>query len=267
MNQSLLGRQIVNTRATHQACELDRMISVRGGRSIPYPCIAIGPPQNVIDLDQALSDLLSGEFAWVVFASANSVHGLSDRLRATGHVPRIPRTTKVAVVGRASERHLEDRFGQKADFVPGQQNAVALASGLPICHGEAVLLPGSDISRPELPEILASKGAAVTSVAAYRTFVGTGGANVPGLIAEMQVNAITFSSPSAVDGFALRFLSEGGRTALLDGIAMVAIGETTLNALNDHGLTGLNLDTVHSLDGLVETLERYFSGVPAGGHR
>ncbi len=54
---------------------------------------------------------------------------------------------------------------------------------------------------------------------------------------------------------------------LLDGVAKVAIGGTTLKALNDHGLTGIRLAAVQSLNGLVETLERCLSAVTAGGQK
>lgn len=79
-NSPLAGKRVVNTRAPHQAAELDRLLTEHGAIPLSFPCIAIRPPSDVGPLDAALSRLVKGTFDWVVFTSANTVEAVAGRL-------------------------------------------------------------------------------------------------------------------------------------------------------------------------------------------
>jgi len=57
---SLAGKRVVNTRAAHQAAELDDLLRGRGAVPVSYPCIAIAPPADPAPLDAALRDAAAG---------------------------------------------------------------------------------------------------------------------------------------------------------------------------------------------------------------
>ena len=50
----LSGKHVVNTRALHQAAELDALLRERCAEPISYPCIDIRPPEDCAALDAAL---------------------------------------------------------------------------------------------------------------------------------------------------------------------------------------------------------------------
>jgi uroporphyrinogen-III synthase len=88
--------------------------------------------------------------------------------------------------------------------MPASYRAVELAAAMAVQPGERVLIPQSEIASPDLAEALRAKGAIVTTVTAYRTIAGSGGVNLPALLARGEVDAIVFASSSAVDGFFAR---------------------------------------------------------------
>ena len=78
----LRGARVVVTRGRHQAGELDARLRGYGAVPVPYPCIAIVPPERSEPLDEALRAASAGEFDRLVLTSANSVLVLRRRLDA-----------------------------------------------------------------------------------------------------------------------------------------------------------------------------------------
>jgi uroporphyrinogen-III synthase len=131
----------------------------------------------------------------------------------------------------------------------------ALARELSIAVGDRVLMPVSEIARPEPAAILQKRGAVVTSVVAYRTITGTGGVNLPDFLQRGAVDAITFTSPSAVTGCLVRLASEGGSTETLSTITIITLGPTTDRAAKSYGMTATVMSPSPLLRDLVETLD------------
>jgi uroporphyrinogen-III synthase len=264
MSGVLQGKRIVNTRALHQAGPLDRLLEERGAIPLSYPCIAIEPPANYAALDHALRDLVDGQYRWLIFTSSNTVQAIADRLVQLDCV--LPESVAVAVVGPSTAIAMQEVFGRAPRFMPDRYDAEALAAGLPMRSGEAVLAPGSDIARPELARILAERGATVTQVVAYRTITGSGGVDLPGMLRDGTVDALTFASPSAVQGFVQRLAREGSSTSTVFGIPSACIGETTREAAAGVGLEPMTSAT-QTIEDTVEALERRFAPVGSGGTR
>jgi uroporphyrinogen-III synthase len=264
MSGPLHGKRIVNTRAVHQANALDRLLEERGAIPLSYPCIAIAPPDDCTVLDRALRDLVDRRFSWLVFTSSNTVRAIANRLAELDIIA--PDSMPIAVVGPATAVAVQEAFGRTPQFMPGRHDAAALAAGLPVRPGEAVLAPGSNIARPELARILAERGAKVTSVVAYRTVIGSGVVDLPGMLTDGLVDALTFASPSAVRGLFLRLANEGGSALSLLGLPAVCIGESTWRTAEELGLASLASPT-QTLEGMVDTLERLFAPVGSGGRR
>ncbi|MGV2434131.1 MAG UNVERIFIED_CONTAM: uroporphyrinogen-III synthase [Anaerolineae bacterium] len=89
MSISLNGKVILNTRAIHQADPLNELL--RGAGAIPvnyFPVLRFRLRMIRAGLDQALHDLLSGQFEWLVLTSANTVLALAERLTQMGRTAR-----------------------------------------------------------------------------------------------------------------------------------------------------------------------------------
>lgn len=267
MNAPLRGWRVVNTRAIHQSGALDRLLTERGTIPVPFPCIAIVPPADPWDLDSALPPLVEGRFDWLVLTSVNTVYALSSRLLYLGLPRRLRSWTKVAAVGPATSAATRQEFGVEPEIVPATHTGVDLRRAIPVKSGESVLLPRSEIALQEIEVALSMRGARVRPVVAYRTVIGEGGMDVPRMLADRQIDALTFCSSSAVNGFVSRFQREGGSLADAIMLPTACIGPTTHATAIGHGFTSATSAETHTLEGLVATLDRIFSTQSQGVDR
>ena len=257
----LHGKRVVVTRAADQAGELVDLLRDHGADPLSYPCIAIAPPADTAPLDDALRRLAAGKFDWLVLTSRNTVTVLAGRLADLGLDTAAAHPVCVAAVGEATAAAAERELGLKVDLMPAEFVAEALSSAMRarLHPGDRVLLCQADIARPVLARELTAAGAGVTAVAAYRTVMGSGGVNLPALLAEHSVDAMTFTSSSTVRNLLQRLRDEGGERADLDGVCLACLGPITAATAREQGLSVLVAPETHTLPALVEALETYFS--------
>jgi uroporphyrinogen-III synthase len=124
--------------------------------------------------------------------------------------------------------------------------------------GARILLPQSEEADDGLHDMLTESGAHVTAVYAYRTVIGSGGINLPALLAAGEVDAITYTSPSTVRNLMRRLRQDNADLQLLTGIVHVCIGESTAAAARQQGLALAALPYEHTLEGLIAALEHHF---------
>jgi uroporphyrinogen-III synthase len=258
---ALTGKRIVITRAPHQAAEFEQLLRERGAVLLLYPCIDIAPPQNSAALDDALRALMSGKFEWLVLTSANSVQAIANRLMARNLSLSHVSSLKIAAVGPATAEAAQRLLGLQTSVIPTIYIADELANTFPVVNGSRVLLPQSAIAEDTLAKQLTVRGAKVTTVEAYQTVIGTGGVNLPLLLASAGVDAITLTSPSTVKNLLLRLENEGGDKNLLEKICIACIGTKTAAAADEHGLNVTIVPTEHTLRSLTTTLEQHFASV------
>ena len=259
MSDTLAGRVIVNTRASHQAGELDCLLKDRGAIPISFPCIGI---ELVVtpELDRALRDLIAGHYDWFVLTSVNTVHAVADQLPKCGFPYQ---GFRVACVGPKTAQAARDLLGLRIDLVPHAHHARALAGALPVGLGDRVLMPASMIARPELGHCLTAKGATVNQVTAYRTTKTAANLDALALV-ERAVDAVAFASPSAVCAFTEQFQRQGISLARLEQATIACIGPSTHERALGHGFLQSVMAQTHTLAGLVDLLEQRFSVTTQG---
>jgi uroporphyrinogen-III synthase len=255
---SLAGAWVVNTRSPKQAQELDVLLEERRAHPLSYPCIDIAPALDPAPLDRALSQAAKGAFGWLVLTSANAVEAVETRLRHLEIAPERLAQMSVAAIGPGTAGALMARLGITADLCPEVYQAETLAEQLVAKRAQKVLIPQADRAREALVSILMANGVEVEAVTAYRTIVGSGGVDVPGLLREGRVDAVVFASPSAVDNMAVRFEQENGDWADLAGVCIACIGPVTSAAAERRGLKVDVLARDHTILDLVDSLERYY---------
>lgn len=259
MTSALSGKRVVNTRAAHQAEDLDALLRERGAIPLPYPCIAIAPPEDINVLDTALQELAAGAYTWLVLTSANTVRALAQRLDLLGLSVRRQGALRVVAVGTSTAESAKVLLGLETNLIPAEFTAQALGNSLDVAPGTRVFLPQSAAADPILAETLRKSGARVTTVVAYRTVLGRGGVDVPRLLSRREVDAIVFASSSSVQNFHLRLEMEGGKRDHLEGVCIACIGPRTAETAQEHGLVVSVVPAVHTLEGVVEALEIYYS--------
>jgi uroporphyrinogen-III synthase len=193
---------------------------------------------------RAAADALA-TYDWVVFTSANAVDRFVPLLRDA----RAFGAARVAAIGPGTA----DRLGAAnvaADLVPERFVAEGLLDAFPAGPGR-VLLPRAAVARDVLPDGLRDRGWDVDVVEAYRTerVAPTAAA----LEAAGRADAITFTSSSTVTNF----LAVAGADAVPPVVA--CIGHVTADTARAAGLQVTVEADVHTLEGLVEALLRWFA--------
>lgn len=259
---ALRGRRVVVTQASHQAPVFAELLATRGATALLYPCIAIVPPADLTELDATLLRAAAGDFDWLVLTSANTVLLVAGRLQAQGLSPRAYQHVRIATVGAATAEAVAEQLGLAVTLVPDEQVAEGLAmSLLPVLQpGARILLPQAELARPVLSERLTAAGACVTQVLAYRTVRGTGGVDLPTLLAEHEVDAITLTSSSTFRYLLERLADECGNPALLHQVCLACIGPVTAETVRNAGFQPGVVARDQSLAGLIAALAGYFHG-------
>lgn len=254
---------IVVTRDETTEGTLTRALRRLGHDVVHWPVLRIGPPADARALERVRKQLTS--FDWIVFPSRNAVTAL-------GTAPKRSRTRKprVAAVGTATAAACR-RAGWTVDLVPRHATAVQLLIELAgrIRKGQRVLLPQGSRALPTLATGLAKLGARVHTVESYSNepapldarersraalAARAARATVRARKGSERIAAITFASPSAVEGLE-RALGSRTFRALLARSPAVAIGPTTASALSARRIPTTIADP-HSLRSLASLAHR-----------
>lgn len=201
---------VILTRAEGENAALAALLRARGHDVVELPCITTLPVADDREL-----------------ASAVRALGDRDRLVVTSHAGALavlrvldgPLAAAVATVGRRAADTLRAHGVAIDRTAPTGRE---LAEDLEIPPG-LVLLARSDRALPDLPALLAARGATVREVVAYRTVPRVDGdaARAGSLLAAGATLVVT--SPSALDALLDRLGS-----AALSRARLIATGPTTL---------------------------------------
>jgi uroporphyrinogen III methyltransferase/synthase len=192
-----------------------------------------------------------------VFTSQNAVRIFWDALRAESLDARALAGIKVAAVGPATASALLDR-GLAVDVAPDRFVAEALLDALRgrrDVQGVRVLYAKAEGAREVLHDGLEELGALVEEVVLYRSVVdGTGAAELRQRLIDGDVDLVTFTSASSVNGF---FAAAGEDVARR--VPAATIGPITSAAARDRGLEVSIEATESTIAGLVAAVARHFA--------
>jgi uroporphyrinogen-III synthase len=250
VRRTLAGRTIVVTRPAEQARPLVRELERRGARVLVAPTIRIAPARSAA-LTAALKELAVGRFDWITLTSRATVDVLHDRLAS----PRDVRS-KVAVIGDGTAEAFRRWARRDPDLQPATFTTSALARAFPLGRGR-VLCARADIAPEGLEAALEAKGWETERVDAYRTVFAT---SLPREARDAfrrgEIDAVTFTSASTVRGFVTARGQQTARSPIGRPPRIVCIGPVTAAAARDAGLRPKAVARPHTLDGLVEAVER-----------
>jgi uroporphyrinogen-III synthase len=261
----LQGWRVLVTRAAEHSDSLSEQLRSLGAEPIAYPTIAFAPPEDEQPIKSALQRLIHGEYEWLVLTSVTGVRFVADYLKdlldsgTTCHL-----ACNIAVVGSATATACTELLGTRPSLVPEKFEAEALAEALGSMEGEHVLLAQANLARPVLYEHLQQAGAQVDAVVAYRTVNASGGAiDMPALLAQGGVDAITFTSGSTVRAFVQRIGAEALPHARQAVIA--CIGPVTAQAAEEASLPPDVVAETSTVEGLVAALVAWRQEQTAAG--
>ena len=181
----------------------------------------------VLDVEDLDGSALPSRVARLGPRDAVAVTSASAARRLRGL--RIPEGVRIAAVGPATARALEDA-GHRPDLVGGA-GARELAGELELQPGARVLFPCAEEARPDLERELAQRGVAVERVVLYRT------RRRHDARIDSSVAARVYLSPSAVEA------CRESEARLSKSPARFALGSATAEALEEHSLAAVALGT------------------------
>ena len=243
MTGPLAGRVIVVTRPREQAEGFAARLRDLGADAISVPTIELEGPAPGGPLDEAIRDAAEGSYEWVIFTSAAGVRAWRERSGALGTEPP---SARVAAIGDTTSAALKEQ-GIEPDLVPDTFTSEALGEAFPAGKGR-VLLARADLATDELERALSAKGWEPVRVDAYRIRPATSLPETARRIIERhEVDAVTFTSPSTVEGYLSLAIAAPRPPA-------VCIGPVTSAAADRAGFEVVAMAEPHTEDGLVDAL-------------
>jgi uroporphyrinogen-III synthase len=264
IHKPLAGKRVVVTRALEQSHSLVDALRDAGAEPVLLPLLAFAPPDDFSELDDCLKH--GTQFDWVLFTSQNALRAVQQRCAGLGvPIDQAFAGVKIGGVGPATVDAVQAAgltVTCRSEIHSGLGLAGALAA---MVKGKRIFLPRSDRANPELPEALTLHGALVKSVIAYKTV--TPKLNSQPTLEKLfrgGTDAILFFSPSAAHSLRDILGSERFRE-LGQGVAFVAIGPVTEQALIKEGIGRILVSADTTVSAVVAVLAKFFSR--AGFHQ
>ncbi|HSE48568.1 MAG TPA: uroporphyrinogen-III synthase [Terriglobales bacterium] len=246
----LAGRRVLTTRARKQAGSLAVLLRNEGATVQTIPCIEIRRPRSYRPLDEALQEL--ERYEWLILTSVNGVEAMFARARRLRVKPAALRRLKIAAIGPATGRALEER-GLRVAVMPREYVAESVVRALRgKVRGKRVLLVRAKVARDVIPRELRRAGALVDVVEAYETVIPRDSERRlrAALSAKRLPDVITFTSSSTVRNF----MALVRRRELLRGIKLASIGPVTSGTLREAGLKPAIEAKEYTMAGLVKAI-------------
>ena len=239
----LAGRAVLVTRPPDQSAELVRLLRRTGAVPIVAPSIEIVPVRSAA-LTRTLRDLAEGRYSWITLTSRSTVEMLASRVQPSDV------NARVATIGEGTSDAFRRWARRGPDLTPGTFTTAALARAFPRGEGR-VLCARADIAPAGLEEALAAKGWSPERVDAYRTKMARSlPADARDALRDGRVDAITFTSASTVEGFV-------GAVGVVRGDPkVVCIGPVTAREARERGMRVTAVARPHTIEGLVDAVER-----------
>ena len=248
----LLGRTIVVTRARSQASDMSAQLEQLGAEVVEMPTIRILPPEDDASLREAVADVK--RFDWVVFTSVNAVESFFGVLYAQGRDTRALGGIKICAIGPVTAERLAG-FGIRVDAQPARFTGIEVVATLTAqenLRDKRILCPRADIAPPELVAALASYGADVLDVVAYRTVADHAGADeVLKLLDEDRLDWVTFTSSSTARNFFAAVPPDKLRGRK---VRLASIGPSTSATVAETGMTVHVEAKSHTIPGLLQAI-------------
>ena len=258
----LFGRRIIVTRSTDRARELGDALENLGAEYVVAPTFRLTPPEDPEAVDRAVASL--DRFDWIVFESAAAVaHVLAALARGPRDLRALGRAS-ICAVGPSTADQLQ-AAGLKPDVVIPELRVEGIGQSMAeqaTVAGRSVLVVRPDHEHNVVSDALTDMGATVTDLIAYRTEAdppdSPAAQRIYGMLLDGKVDAVTFTSPTAVRRFSALIGTEQAAD-LLGTTVVAAIGPVTAAAAVELGIQPTVIAETFTVDGLVDALVKHFA--------
>jgi uroporphyrinogen III methyltransferase/synthase len=212
------------------------------------------------ELDRAIEHL--SDYQWVLFTSRTAVEIVFDAVVAAGGSGERFSGVKVAAVGPTTAAALADR-GIRVSVTPSRFVAEGLLDALAArsdIRGARVLYAAAEGARDILQDGLRDLGATVDRIVIYRSVPdGTGAEEIRRLLNRGEIDLVTFTSRSTVQGFVAAVGADSARRA-----PAATIGSVTSKAAREAGIDVVVEARESTASGLVRAVIEFVSQMGDG---
>jgi uroporphyrinogen-III synthase len=253
----LAGRTIVVTRPQDRADEMIAAVVQLGGEALVCPMIEAKPLPGAEAHREVLDKL--DRFDWLIFTSAAAVEAFHLWLQQLG-INELPHALRIIVVGDKTAAAVQEQ-GWRVDAIAEYASAEGVVTTL-VQQGvelnTTILFPRALKGRDTIPQEMEKIGARIVVLPVYQTVpvIPNNLEDLRARLRQRKIDAITFTSPSAVQQF-FRLLPLN-EWPILREICLAAIGRTTATAIREHGLRASVMPQTTSAVALIETIAEYF---------
>jgi uroporphyrinogen III methyltransferase/synthase len=258
----LFGRRVVVTRSPEQAGALVDALENLGAQAIEAPTFRLAPPEDPEALDRAAASV--DGYDWVVFESATAVTRFLSTLTQGPRDVRALGGVRLCAIGPSTADRLA-ASGLKADVIVPEVRVDSIGDALAAqgsIDGQRLLIVRPDHLRDTLAQELISRGASVTDLVAYRTEAASADSvaaqRLYRMLLDGQVDAVTFTSPTAIRRFAA-LIGDEQAADLLNTTVVATIGPVTAAAARELGVTAPLVPDSYTVDGLMRVLVEHFA--------
>jgi uroporphyrinogen-III synthase len=253
----LNGARVLVTRPAHQAENLSRLITERGGSAIRFPTLAIAAMDDPYPIKNTLAHL--DRFQWLVFISANAVSMHSYYI--DGGKINCFKSTRIAAIGQATAEALA-LAGLPVDLVPESgfnSEALLAMPQMQQINGQNCLIVRGAGGREELATTLRSRGANVEYLDVYKRIIpGIDSSQIFLLLAQDKLDVITITSGEALQNL-LTMLSKEYHQRLL-AVPLVVISDRIRQIAARMGFERIAVSNSPSDNAILETVIKCVSG-------
>lgn len=254
-HRPLFGKRVLVTRPRHQAGAMVHRLIELGAVPFVLPSVEIREPADWAPVDQAIRIL--GQYAWLVFTSANGVNAFLGRIEHVGLDLRALGNLRIAAIGPKTAQTLH-AWHLQPDLVPDRFQSEDLAAALvPLLQpGQRILLARADRGREVLREQL-SAIAQVEQVAVYsQVDVIEPDEEVMDALRRGEIEFVTLTSSNVAKSLLERLDATCRRRIEMGEIQLVSISPVTSETVEKIGLPIAAEALQATVEGVIEALMR-----------
>ncbi len=258
-NKPLFGKRVVITRAEDQSSRMNKLLTEKGADVTSFNTISTSIAKPGRDIKKLISEK---HYDWLIFTSENGARYFFELMNDEKLDARILGGIKIASIGSGTHSRLKE-FNIISDFIPTEFTSESLVKELSKTenlNGKNIIRIKGDFNYDPLTENLKSNGANVDTYEVYKLFRSNPDNYEIENLKKNGADAFLFTSMSTVNNFFSIIGEEDGLSLLNNAQVVAAIGPVTAGALKEHGIEDFEISSVHTIEGMVNTLVNVFSG-------
>lgn len=258
MNNVLSNKNIVLTRTKVQSVQSVMDLEALGANVICFPTIKISPITNDPVLDETLANIK--DFNSIIFTSVNAVKYFSLRIKQL-KVEFNPTVFYVISIGKKTSDYCKHvGIGVNFEsFLFTSDSLIKELSNIDLVD-KKIIIPSSNLSKPEQYKTLEKLGAKVTSIPIYRNESN----DIESLTEEIdiltnaEIDLYIFTSPSTFYSFSEIMKIEDHKN-YFENKSIAVIGPVTKEALSKVGIEPNIIPQNFSMHYLIEAITEFYS--------